>query len=62
MENRIKTEYSDYYFDKNMQIQLLEESLPEQPCLEDIYLSSPKITTDEFLKYTKEIRKSKKIS
>lgn len=48
-----KTEYSDYYFDKNLEIQLLEEKLPENLALEDIYLQSPTIVRDEFIKYTK---------
>ena len=42
-------------------MRVLEKTLPEQLSLEDIYLNSPKICIDEYLKYTKEIRKSKNL-
>ena len=57
--NTQRSEYSDFYFDKDMEIRGIELRLSGQkPKVEDIYEYSPLIAKDEFIKYTKEIRKS----
>ena len=56
--NTQKSEYSDYYFDKSLELRFIEESLPNIPTVEQIYAASPILAREEFIKYTKEIRKS----
>lgn len=55
---RVKTEFSDYYFDKNLEIEMVEEEVGKNASIEDIYLQSSKISREEFIKYTQEIRRS----
>lgn len=48
-----KSEYSEYYFDKESEIRFIEECLSGSPSLEEIYESLPSLARDEFIKYTK---------
>ena len=36
-----------------MEVKIVEDCLAENPSIEDIYLHSPTICRDEFIKYTK---------
>ena len=55
----IHSNYSEFYFDKEEQLRIVISKISMKgPTLEEIYLLSPLIIVDEYLKYTKEIRKS----
>lgn len=60
-EHRMRTvhsNYSEFYFDKEEQLRIVISKISMKgPTLEEIYLLSPLIIVDEYLKYTKEIRK-----
>lgn len=54
----LASNYSEFYFDKEFEIQNVVSKLSEKgPTIEEVYLLSPTILVDEYLKYTKEIRK-----
>lgn len=55
----VHSNYSEFYFDKEEQLRIVISKISMKgPTLEEIYLLSPLIIVDEYLKYTKEIRKS----
>lgn len=54
----IHSNYSEFYFDKEEQLRIVISKISMKgPTLEEIYLLSPLIIVDEYLKYTREIRK-----
>ena len=63
---RVKTaysSYSDYYFDKEDQLRKIIALVSDKgPTIEEVYLLSPRILVDEYLKYTAEIRKRTSLS
>jgi len=50
--------YSEYYFDRDKVVADILSFLSDEPTVEDIFLNSPLLVSDEFTKYTKQIRKS----
>ena len=57
----MRTEFSDYYFDKNIEMEMVEEEVGKEPSIEDIYLESSRISGEEFRSYTQEIRRSNEL-
>lgn len=54
----VHSNYSEFYFDKEEQLRMVISKISlKGPTLEEIYLLSPLIIVDEYLKYSKEIRK-----
>ena len=55
----MQSNYSEFYFDKEETLRVvLGKIQPKGPTIEDLYIYSPLILVDEYLKFTKEIRKS----
>ena len=54
----VHSNYSEFYFDKLEQMRAIVAQLGmRKPTVEDIYLCSPLIVVDEYVKYTREMRK-----